>query len=102
MNTEFKKFNTNDRIYKIFYSRDISDNIITTIDTSKIYKIVSVRNDFFGDGLTKYVSRDSAIILHEKETDIKQFGGYCTLQTVLDGQNITHYAVNINDISKNI
>ena len=102
MNTEFKKFNKDDRIYKIFYSKDISDNIITTIDTSKIHKIISVRNDFFGDGLTKFVSRDSAVIVPDSEIDMKEFGEYWRLQTVIDGQTITHYAVNINDISKNI
>jgi hypothetical protein len=92
MNQIFKDFNKDDRIYKIIYSLDISDNIITTVDTSKIYKIVSVRNDFFGDGLTKYVSIDSAVVLPESETDIKQFGEYYELQTSVDG-NVVYYAI---------
>ena len=92
MNLYPKDFSKHDRIYKILYSKDVSDNIIKTVDTSKIYKIVSVRNDFFGDGLTKFVSRDSAIIIPETETDIRQFGEYYKLQTTIDG-NVFYYAV---------
>jgi len=99
--SEVQQFYKDDKIYKINFTKDLSNNIIKTIDTSKIYNIVSVRNDFFGDGLTKFVSRDSAIIVPENETDIKNYGEYYELQTVLDG-NITHYAVKINDNYKNI
>ena len=98
----YNNFYKDDRIYKILFSRDSSDNIIKTVDTSIIYKIVSVRNEFFGDGLTKFVSIDSSIIIPENETSIKEFGEYLNLQKNIDGIIITQYAVKINDIPKNI
>ena len=96
MNT-LVKFNKDDRIYRVIYNTDSEGNLTYTVDTSIIYKLLSVSNEFFGNRLNKYVSRDSAMIIPENETNEKEFAEYMVLQTDLDGETITRYAVNIND-----
>jgi hypothetical protein len=95
-----RQFNKDDRIYKIIFTKDIQNNIIKTIDTSEIYKIISIRNDFFGGVLTKFVSRDSAIIIPEKYISenynepeiIKKYGEYIILESV-SALNCSHVFV---------
>jgi hypothetical protein len=81
---------------------DSDGNLTYTVDTSIIYKILSVSNEFYGNRLNKYVSRDSAMIIPENETNEKDFAEFIILQSDLDGETIHRYAVNINDYSKNI
>jgi len=83
--------------------RDDSDNVIQKIDTSEVYKIISVRNNFFGDGLTHFVSRDSAIIIPEKYISensneneiIQKYGEYIILESVTDLNGIYLFAVHV-------
>jgi len=98
-----RQFNKDDRIYKIIFTKDIQNNIIQTVDTSEIYKIISIRNDFFGDVLTKYVSRDSAIIIPEKYISensneneiIKKYGEYIILESVSDLNGYQVFVVHV-------
>jgi hypothetical protein len=76
---DFKK---DDLIYKIF---DENNGIHT-----KIYKIINIRNEFYGSTPEKYVSRDIALVIPKDEISITDFAEILVIQTVLDGKTLVY------------
>lgn len=73
---DFKK---DDFIYKIFDENKDSIN-------RKIYKIISIQNEYFGSTPEKYLSRDIALIIPKDEYYIKESAEVLVIQTILDGK----------------
>jgi len=76
---DFKK---DDLIYKIF---DENNGINT-----KIYRIISITNEFYGSSLEKFLSRDTAVIIPKDETSTTDFAEILVIQTVLDGKTLVY------------
>lgn len=63
-------FQKGDIIYKIHFIRDEeNDTINQIVDTSVKYTIQSIINDFSGDWKMGYISRDTALVLAENDTE---------------------------------
>ena len=78
-------FQKGDIIYKIHFIRNEETNTVNQIvDTSVKYTIQSIMNEFYGDWEKGYLSRDTALILAENNTEPE-------IHVVQS--NDTHYAI---------
>jgi len=86
------EFVEGDRIY--FIDIKNKDDVVTkTIDKTKIYKIVSVKIETYGD-LKNYLVRYIAVVIPENQTSIKDFGECYVIQSIIDGKTYS-YAVKV-------